>query len=58
MDAELMKARIERAMERYERERIKPKHLNYRSRIRRNGVKLPLKKEHLIEVRNEYDSMY
>ena len=39
-----MVLRIEAAMERYERERMKPKHLNYWSKIRQNGVRLPMRK--------------
>lgn len=44
MNQEAMKARIEKAMERYERERMKPKHLNYWSKIKHCGVRLPMRK--------------
>ena len=40
-DRDDMVLRIEAAMERYERERMKPKHLNYWSRIKHCGVRFP-----------------
>lgn len=36
--------RVESALERYERERMKPKHLNSWSRIKHCGVRLPMRK--------------
>jgi len=44
MNQEAMKARIEKAMERYERERMMPKHRDYWSRIKHCGVRLPMRK--------------
>lgn len=36
--------RIERAMERYERERMKPRRKEAWSKVRSNGVRLPMRK--------------
>jgi hypothetical protein len=60
MDYELLPDRTRREIERFEKERmmIKRKREQKFGKMRRNGVKLPLKKEHLREVRNEYDSMH
>ena len=43
-DHDEMQARVLSALERYERERMKPKHLNYWSKIKRCGVRLPMRK--------------
>lgn len=42
--------RIERAMERYERERMKPKRKDVWSKVRSNGVRLPMRKPKMTET--------
>lgn len=51
--------RIKQEIERYEKERImiKQKRIPTFGRMRKNGVKLRLKREHLREVRDEYGNI-
>jgi len=56
MDYDLLPDRIRQEIERFEKERtmIKRKRIPIFGRMRRNGVKVPLKREHLREVRDEH----
>lgn len=59
MDYDLLSDRIRREIERFEKERmmIKRKRVPTFGKMRLRGVKLPLKKEHLREVWNEYGNI-
>lgn len=59
MDNELLPYRIRRKIERFEKQRMmnKRKRVPKFCRLKRNGIKTPLKHEDLIEVRNEYGNI-
>lgn len=59
MDFAVLPDRVRRAIERFEKERMinKKKRGPKFGRMRRNGVKVTLKKEHLRDVRNEYGNI-